>query len=1508
VTARIIFFVNPEIDLLKATFKKEMWIPGYTKHDGTSVEGHYKHVNVADDHDDAKVLSGNGSATQKDAHKLLTKHGFYGLPQEHHLPVLLAHATDMQDAAGIRARAAKFRVAILGGAMPIPSQTKAYLLLDADKQAKYKAEFEKAGKLDLFEQAIAEGKAAPDEPGEAPQKPAEAAAAPAPEAVQPEAPASAPEAAQEPAFKPLDHGELNIPGKTKNIDAELDKYKKQQAADAKAKAKTASAEKKENKAKAKALFDEYIDAIKAKHGAKYGAKEVENMLDGWVKWEPKKAIQFIEQFVKEQGATYEAAAPEVAPEPTPVQQAAPKSDEAKEKAEKLTSMVADLKGMEFPAMDELADSLPGKASWFMSGIAQANDDWIKEGQAAWDALAPEQKAASLSLLEASIKHDAEYDAKHAEKLTDDKLTAVAHKLSILNGLKKQWLVPAITKETIDDAAANGDVQTLQQLASIFEGKEQLGSLSYVKQALAQAQAGKEEPKAEVPAAASSEPVKPVLPGNAHHLWFDEVEEAYKAGDAESLENLAHAFGVDDEAAAKAITGYAKACIAALEAKSAPTAASSASVKPTMPDFGGSLVSGGIAKKIAAEMEAGNVQGLQDQLYMIGNPNPGSQFATLKKYAEDALAYVNGGGAAADDGPKEGDTKVIDGVTYELKGGRWHKVGGAETASDTVGMPVFAGKTIEYYSKVAAKLKALFDKGDWDGIQKMMDGDGKTWAGTSPNSKLLIQYGKELLGAHAAHGDAAPVEQAAPEPALQAAPEPDADEPEADPSKPESIDGWHQTGGQKGSNAGGEFTDEHGQKWYCKFPASESHTKNEMLAAKLYEAAGIEVPHLKLVTQGGKVGIASKIIDGVKKDSSALAAGVPGVADGFAVDAWLANWDVVGTGYDNMQIKPNGHAVRLDVGGSLLYRAQGTPKGDEFGNTVGELQTLKNGKNGYAAHAFGKLTDAQIAESAKKVSAVSPETIQKLVMEYGPGSHDAKLTLAAKLIARREDVLKQTGASAPKPGIASAVEKPAESAPQPAAAAPAPSGELAIPEFDGPKAAGYASAAKKLMETAAAQGNTKHLHKLMGGKKHLLYGPSLYSPGKYVKIATIMEPAKTPNGAKLLEFWQQLEAKYAGPNKKKSPPKVVAAKETSAAPAPAQAAPAEPAKPDLRNLAIDTNKLPKLTDFHGGNGGSGISSKAHVNDANAKDQKDVLNFALKGDLIALRKYEYEAFDKQTGASLGMKPITDHPSKHVKEFWEACCSTLELVAFPPAPLKAFDEHVSDDVKALSDSFKPHLYGKSVHNVAANEKLGFWIALGVESGWKKFKPQQMQNAVDVPGIKEKGHALFAKYTANVKHFIKSVQATGSYNNAYREGKDVDSYGKATRPILYDLYGAAQTKPAGTTITKWMSMPDEMIDQFMSAPDGLVFQNPGSMCCSMHPTGTKGFGSNKMTIHYAPGAKAIDTFGSGGFAGEMEITTLPGTRFMVLSKKKTSDGNLHLEVLMLPPDQTYIDNILTK
>jgi hypothetical protein len=175
--------------------------------------------------------------------------------------------------------------------------------------------------------------------------------------------------------------------------------------------------------------------------------------------------------------------------------------------------------------------------------------------------------------------------------------------------------------------------------------------------------------------------------------------------------------------------------------------------------------------------------------------------------------------------------------------------------------------------------------------------------------------------------------------------------------------FKQIGPQAGSNPGGLYEDSMGKKWYIKFPASEDHAKNELLASKLYGLLGIDGPHCKLVRKDGKVGIASAIIDGLKIDAAALASGAPGVAEGFGADAWLGNWDTMGLGFDNMKVDAKGHAVRIDPGGALLFRAQGGPKGDAFGTTVTETVTLRDPKlNPQSASVFGKLTQEQITQS------------------------------------------------------------------------------------------------------------------------------------------------------------------------------------------------------------------------------------------------------------------------------------------------------------------------------------------------------------------------------------------------------------------------------------------------------------------------------------------------------------------------------------------------------------------
>lgn len=93
----------------------------------------------------------------------------------------------------------------------------------------------------------------------------------------------------------LDHGELNISGRTNNINIELDRYKKQQHINLKIKAREA----RELKAIAKQLFELHGLAIISKFKNKFDEKELINKFDQMIKWEPSKFIKIAESFIKE---------------------------------------------------------------------------------------------------------------------------------------------------------------------------------------------------------------------------------------------------------------------------------------------------------------------------------------------------------------------------------------------------------------------------------------------------------------------------------------------------------------------------------------------------------------------------------------------------------------------------------------------------------------------------------------------------------------------------------------------------------------------------------------------------------------------------------------------------------------------------------------------------------------------------------------------------------------------------------------------------------------------------------------------------------------------------------------------------------------------------------------------------------------------------------------------------------------------------------------------------------
>jgi len=727
------------------------------------------------------------------------------------------------------------------------------------------------------------------------------------------------------------------------------------------------------------------------------------------------------------------------------------------------------------------------------------------------------------------------------------------------------------------------------------------------------------------------------------------------------------------------------------------------------------------------------------------------------------------GAAADTGPKEGDTKQGVGGTLVFHNGHWVLQGEPQYAKLMPKAAIALGSNLKTKAGNKAKLKKMAVDGDAAGLKQFLTTAPGPASKAYANKLLDAMQAKhaELFGAKPAGGIPAAPAAAAPAPTFT---------PPGgviDLDAPDAIDHWKQVGPQGGSNPGGAFVDEDGVKWYCKFPANEDHAKSEVLAAKLYALAGVAAQDAKLVTKGGKVGIASKWED-VTAAPGKLA-GAAGAQQGFVVDAWLANYDVVGPDFMNMQIGADGEAFRVDAGGSLEYRAQGKKKTD-FGNTVKELASMRDPSiNAATAKVFGSMTDADITASAKKVLSISDEEIIDLVMEHGPGDDLEKAALAEKLIARKNDIAKKYPKAMPK-----VVKKP---------------------------------------------------------------------------------------------------------------------------------------KPDPTKLPVKASDIPNPPDFVG----MKVSSKEHVNSSNAKDAMAIHDFAMKGNLVGLKDYHFDAIDKESGQSLGKKPIEQHPSKQVKGYWSDLVSALNFIANPPEELKLTTK-IGGTVSKVSAVFKGAKYGVTTSTAAASSRLAFWIALGATKPALALLPKGAtldftSSPKGQPGmttaLAEKAKADYAKLKpgSKVRAFINGIQSSGTYNDNFRDGKMVTKDGHDARQMVLDAYGYAQEKPEGFEVYKWMSMSPEMTKQLHSCPEGTVFQNPGSMCTSTDPNGTSGFGSHRMRIRYAPGAKAVDSFGSGAFKGEKEITTLPGQRFVILSCKEVQcpikGKRTELDVLMLPPDPSYLAEI---
>jgi len=246
-----------------------------------------------------------------------------------------------------------------------------------------------------------------------------------------------------------------------------------------------------------------------------------------------------------------------------------------------------------------------------------------------------------------------------------------------------------------------------------------------------------------------------------------------------------------------------------------------------------------------------------------------------------------------------------------------------------------------------------------------------------------------------------------------------------PSKGVAESSLTKIGKQLGSNPGYQAEDGQGNKKYVKLSKSDDHAKNEVCAAKLYELAGAGVVKYDLLERNdGKLGTVTDWDSSLKSIDLNNAEALAAERQNFAVHAWLANWDAIGLDYDNAAMTPDGKAVTMDVGGAMLYRAQGEAK-TGWGPEAQEWTSMRTASvNKEAASVYGGMTAEELENSAKKLEAISDEDIKALVAANGPGDDAAKAKLAETLIARRDDILA-------KAGLANeAVVEPISEAPEP----------------------------------------------------------------------------------------------------------------------------------------------------------------------------------------------------------------------------------------------------------------------------------------------------------------------------------------------------------------------------------------------------------------------------------------------------------------------------------------------
>lgn len=200
----------------------------------------------------------------------------------------------------------------------------------------------------------------------------------------------------------------------------------------------------------------------------------------------------------------------------------------------------------------------------------------------------------------------------------------------------------------------------------------------------------------------------------------------------------------------------------------------------------------------------------------------------------------------------------------------------------------------------------------------------------------------------------------------------------------------------------------GKEWVLKQGGGGGeHLQAEATADKLYRTLGASVPGSHYGTSNGSPYKIAEYIEGVQTLSSWKQTATKAEIDAlhaelkkhFVTDALLANWDVAGLSNDNILVK-NGKPIRIDNGGSLMFRAQGSRKSaGDWGAEVKDLKSLRDAKkNPNTAEIFKGIKQSDIDEQIVAIVAKKDELVKIVADAHGD--------VEAKILADRIDYLEK----------------------------------------------------------------------------------------------------------------------------------------------------------------------------------------------------------------------------------------------------------------------------------------------------------------------------------------------------------------------------------------------------------------------------------------------------------------------------------------------------------------------